>query len=183
LYERKELFSYQKSLFDNLVIYDDDNEDSTTQLKTRNIYYFREFSELKTSLQVSFLLPFLLSQVFLIDGFSSKVTFYHPAIISEFFQQIDVIQSKLEGNTDLFIDLLKNKSPELANYFKQIPTMPGHISELPSWFIQNFQGLEHYKGFVWTTEFLYHLFILHQRLFLNFPTFISGKQGIGKLKF
>jgi hypothetical protein len=38
LYERKELFSYQKSLFDNLVIYVNDNEESKAQLKTRNIY-------------------------------------------------------------------------------------------------------------------------------------------------
>jgi hypothetical protein len=84
----------------------------------------------------------------LIDGFSSKVTLHHSAIISEFFQQIDVIQSNLKGNPEFLIDLLKNKSSELANCFKQIPTMPGHISELPSWFVQEFQGLEHYEGFV-----------------------------------
>jgi hypothetical protein len=78
------------------------------------------------------------------------------------------------------MNVRENKSPELVNYFKQVSTMYVYLSGFPKWFIQGFSRLEHYKGFVWTTEFLYHLFVLQQRLFLNFPTFISGKQGIGK---
>jgi hypothetical protein len=125
------------------------------------------------------LLPFLLSQIFLIDKFASKFTLNHSAIISEIFQEVDVIKSEQRSDI-LLMKIMTNMSPELKKYLKQVPTRNGYLSVFPSWFIQGFQLLEHYKGFVWTTEFLYHLFGIHQRLFMNFPTFISGKQGIGK---
>jgi hypothetical protein len=78
--------------------------------------------------------------------------------------------------------LVKKDSIEY-NFLKSFPNSSRKSSTFSETLKQSFlKFLHQFMRYVWTPEFLYDWIIIHQRIYLHYPTFLLGKQGIVKIE-
>jgi hypothetical protein len=196
----KEVFNEWKLICESVISRNKlDNESEDVNPTERHIYRFESFDKLTNSLSVSQFIPYIISQSLLIDNFSySGIDFFHSGLIPFILSEPTFQKSK-----SILPDLFKPQNKENNDYSEEETENSSEedfqCNKFVFKFLRNFlyterdsqvfkfnfekvfsNQLNRYKFFVLTREFLFRLIIIHQRLYFHYPTFIYGKQGIGK---